>query len=153
METVKPVPDAGQALTPQLICRDAARAIEFYRQAFGAEELFRLTEPSGKVGHAEMRIADSRIMLADEYPDFGALSPASVGGTPVSLHLYVADVDRAIERATTAGATLVRRAKDEFYGDRAGMVADPFGHKWHLASKQEDVSAAEMQRRWDAMFE
>ena len=152
MDSVKPVPDEGQALTPQLICRDAARAIEFYRQAFGAEELFRLTEPSGKVGHAEMRLADSRIMLADEYPDYGALSPESVGGSPVTLHLYVADVDRAIERATAAGATLVRPAKDEFYGDRAGTIADPFGHKWHLASKQEDVSAAEMQRRWDAMI-
>ena len=153
METVKPVPEEEQALTPHLVCRDAAKAIEFYRRAFGAEELFRLTEPTGKVGHAELRIADSRIMLADEYPDFGALSPASVGGTPVSLHLYVADVDRAIERATAAGATVLRPAKDEFYGDRAGMVADPFGHKWHLASKKEEVSAAEMQRRWDAMFE
>jgi PhnB protein len=146
------VTNEGQALTPQLICRDAARAIDFYRQAFGAEELFRLTEPSGKVGHAELRIADSRLMLADEYPDFGALSPASVGGSPVTLHLYVADVDRAIERATAAGATVLRPAKDEFYGDRAGMIADPFGHKWHLASKQEDLSAAEMQRRWDAML-
>jgi PhnB protein len=125
----------------------------FYRQALGAEEVMRLTEPSGKVGHAELRIGESQFALADEYPDFGALSPATLGGSPVTLHLYVADVDRALERAVAAGGTLLRPAVDEFYGDRAGMIADPFGHKWHLASRREDVSVAEMQRRFDAMFQ
>jgi PhnB protein len=91
-------------------------------------------------------------MLADEYPDFGALSPASVGGTPVSIHLYVDDVDRTVERAATAGATVLRPVKDEFYGDRSGMIVDPFGHKWHVATHREDVSPAEMQKRWSAMF-
>ena len=141
-----------QALTPYLIVKDAAKAIEFYRTAFDAKELFRLTEPQGRIGHAELQIGDSPLMLADEYPDFGALSPPSIGGSPVSIHLYVDDVDRVVERATAAGATVLRPVKDEFYGDRAGMVADPFGHKWHLATRKEDVSPQEMQKRWSAMF-
>ena len=145
-------PDGRQALTPYLVVRDAARAIEFYKTAFGATELFRLTEPQGKIGHAELTIRDSLLMLADEYPDFGALSPASVGGSPVSIHLYVDDVDRVVAEATAAGATVLRAVKDEFYGDRSGMIADPFGHKWHLATRKEAVSPQEMQRRWSAMF-
>ena len=145
-------PNGRQALTPYLVVRDAARAIEFYKTAFGATELFRLTEPQGRIGHAELTVRDSLLMLADEYPDFGALSPASVGGSPVSIHLYVDDVDRVVAAATAAGATVLRAVKDEFYGDRSGMIADPFGHKWHLATRKEVVSPQEMQRRWSAMF-
>ena len=152
MTNVKPVPAGRPVLAPYLVVKGAAKAIEFYAKAFGARELFRLTEPQGKVGHAELAIGDALFMLADEYPDFGALSPASVGGTPVSIHLYVDDVDRTVERAAAAGATVLRAVKDEFYGDRTGMIADPFGHKWHVASHKEDVSPAEMQKRWSAMF-
>jgi PhnB protein len=152
MSAAKFTPDGRQVVTAYLIVRNAAKAIEFYRKAFGAEEMFRLTEPQGKIGHAELRIRDSLLMLADEYPDFGALSPASIGGTPVSLHLYVEDVDRVVESAAAAGATILRAVKDEFYGDRAGMILDPFGHKWHIATHKEDVSPQEMQRRWGSMF-
>jgi|SRR5438309_2163460 len=153
MQTVKPIPNERQALTPYVIVKDAAKAIDFYKKAFGATEVFRLTEPQGsKIGHAELRIGDSLLMLADEYPDFGALSPSSVGGSPVSLHLYVDDVDHLVERATSAGATVLRPVKDEFFGDRIGTIVDPFGHKWQLATRKEEVSPQEMQKRWGAMF-
>ena len=142
----------SQALTPYLVVKGAAEAIAFYAKAFGAKEVFRLSEPSGKVGHAELEIRGSRFMLADEYPDFGALAPSSIGGSPVSLHLYVDDVDRVVEGATAAGATVLRAVKDEFYGDRTGMIADPFGHKWHVSTRKEEVPPAEMQRRWNEMF-
>ncbi|MCW5724945.1 MAG: VOC family protein [Maricaulaceae bacterium] len=142
-----------QTLTAHLIVKNAARALDFYRDAFGAEELFRLVEPSGKVGHAEMRIGATGFMLADEYPDFGALGPASIGGTPVKFRLEVADAQAAMTRAVKAGAVEVRPLKDEFYGDRTGMVADPFGHHWFIAQKVEDVSPEEMQRRWTQMLE
>jgi PhnB protein len=147
----KPRSDAGKALSPYLVVKGAARAIEFYRVAFGARELYRLRDPgSDRLGHAELDVLGSRLMLADEYPDFGALSPISVGGSPVSLHLYVEDVDATFARAVAAGATVLRPLKDEFFGDRTGMVADPFGHRWHLATRKEAVSPEEMQRRWDA---
>jgi PhnB protein len=152
MRTTKPIPDGRQTLTPYLIVRNAAKAIEFYARAFGAKEVFRLTEPQGKVGHAELRFGDSLLMLADEYPDFGALGPTLTGGSPVTIHLYVEDVDRVVAGATAAGATVLRAVKDEFYGDRTGMLVDPFGHKWHVATHAEDVSPQEMQRRWDAML-
>lgn len=135
-------------LKPYLVVADAARAIRFYVQAFGATESFRLAEPSGKIGHAELRIGDSEFMLADEYPDFGALGPASVGGTPVAIHLYVADADATMARAEALGATTLRAAKDEFYGDRCGMLTDPFGHRWHIATRLQEVTPEEMQRRW-----
>jgi PhnB protein len=138
------------ALTPYIVVQGAARAIDFYRRVFGAHEDFRLVEPGGKVGHAELCFGDFRLMLADEYPDFGALAPASVGGTPVSLHLYVADVDATMTLAEEEGATVLRAAKDEFYGDRAGVLMDPFGHRWHLATRKSAVSAEEMQRLWTA---
>ena len=146
------VPDAGhrQALTPYLIVGAAARAIEFYRQAFGAEELLRLDTPDGRVAHAEIRIGDSRVMLADEHPDFGALSPISVGGSPVNLHLYVDDVDRVVEKAASAGAVILRPVRNEFYGDRTGMIVDPFGHRWQLATAVEVVSTEEMKARYEA---
>jgi len=139
-------------LTPHLVVRGAAQAMQFYARVFGAREDFSLLEPSGKVGHAEMLIGDSRLMLADEYPDFGALAPGSVGGTPVALHLYVPDVDATIALAEAHGATVLRAAKDEFYGDRSGTVLDPFGHRWNLATRKDSVSPAEMQRRWTAML-
>ena len=142
----------SQALTPYLVVKGANEAIAFYTKAFGAKEIFRLSEPSGKIGHAELEIRGSTFMLADEYPDFGALGPATIGGSPVSLHLYVDDVDRVIAGAKAAGATVLREVKDEFYGDRTGMVADPFGHKWHLSTRKEEVSPTEMQKRWNEMF-
>lgn len=123
-----------QALTPYLIVKDAPRAIEFYARAFEAEEVFRLDDPDGRVGHAEIRIGDSHLMLADEHPDFGALSPISIGGSPVNLHLYVDNVDGVVDRAAAAGAVVLRSVKNEFYGDRTGMIVDPFGHRWHLAT-------------------
>lgn len=146
-----PSPSIGP-LTPHLVVRGAAQAMQFYAKVFGAREDFSLLEPGGKVGHAEMLIGDSRLMLADEYPDFGALAPGSVGGTPVALHLYVPDVDATIALAEAHGATVLRAAKDEFYGDRSGTVLDPFGHRWNLATRKDPVSPAEMQRRWTEML-
>ena len=139
-------------LTPHVVVRGAAQAIRFYAKVFGAREDFSLLEPGGKVGHAELLIGESRLMLADEYPDFGALAPASVGGTPVALHLYVPDVDASMALAEKHGATVLRGAKDEFYGDRSGTLLDPFGHRWNLATRKEVVSPEEMQRRWTAML-
>ena len=144
---VKPIPDGYTALTPYLIVNGAASAIEFYQTIFGAIELFRLADPGGKVGHAELMINDSRIMLADEFPERGARGPVSVGGSPVRMLLYVADVDDTVNRAVAAGAKLVRPVEDQFYGDRAGGLEDPFGHYWHVATHIEDVSAEEMERR------
>ena len=148
MSTSHAVPTA--CLKPYLVVADAARAIRFYEQAFGARELFRLSEPDGKVGHAEMSIGDSQFMLADEYPDFGALGPLSFGGSPVAIHLYVADVDATMAQAEAMGATILRVAKDEFFGDRCGMLTDPFGHRWQLATRLQEVSPEEMQRLWSA---
>jgi PhnB protein len=134
------------------VVRGAEEALRFYTQAFGAKEAFRLNMPGGKVGHAELDIAGANLMLAEEFPDFGALSPPTIGGTPVSIHLYVADVDAFVARATAAGALLLRPIKDEFYGDRVALLTDPFGHKWHIASRREEVSPAVMQARLDASF-
>lgn len=147
----KSVESTAGALSPYLIVKGAARAIDFYVRCFGARELYRLCDPgSDRIGHAELELGTGRMMLADEYPDFGALSPPTVGGTPVSLHLYVADVDRTLEQATAAGATVLRPAKDEFFGDRTSLVLDPFGHRWHLSTRREEVSPEEMQKRWNA---
>ncbi len=144
---------ASQTLRAHATVHDAKAAIAFYVKAFGAVELFRLAEPSGRVGHAEIQIGDSVLMLNDEYPDFGAKSPASVGGSPVAFHIQVPDADAAVDRAVKAGATVVRPAQDEFYGDRMGMVACPFGYRWSLAMSKEQVSPAEMQKRWTKMLE
>jgi PhnB protein len=149
MTIMQPTP----ALAPYLCVGNASAALDFYCRAFGAIEAFRLTDPSGKIGHAEVHLAGMTFMLADEYPDFGARSPASIGGSPVSLLLYVADVDAVVTQAVSAGATLLRPIVDEFYGDRVGMVMDPFGHKWHIATRIEQVAPAEMQRRMDKMYE
>ncbi len=142
------------ALSAYLCVRGAERAIAFYKAAFGAEEIFRLVDPGdGRIGHAELSLGGARLMLADEYPDFGALSPESIGGTPVKLHLYVDDVDAVFARAMAEGATALRPPKDEFYGDRSGLLSDPFGHAWFLATAGEPVAPEEMQARWNAAME
>ncbi len=146
-KTVKPIPDGYAALTPYLIVDGAAAAIDYYQKIFGAIELFRLADPAGKIGHAELMINDSRIMLADEFPTMGARGPGSFGGSPVRMLLYVDDVDATVQRAIAAGAKLVRPVEDQFYGDRAGGLEDPFGHHWHIATHIEDVSPEEMARR------
>jgi PhnB protein len=142
----------ASGVTPYLMVKDAGAAIAFYVEILGAKEKYRLTDPSGKVGHAELVLGDGKIFLADEFPSFGALAPPTVGGTPVGLHLYVADVDAVMERAREAGALVLRPAADQFYGDRAGMIADPFGHHWYLATRQKTVSPREMQKIYSAMF-
>ena len=144
---VKPIPEGYHSATPYLIVKDAARAIEFYKRAFGATELLRMPAPGGKIGHAEIKIGDSPIMLADEAPDMGALSPETLGGTPVSILLYVEDVDAVFNQAIAAGAKVQRPVKDQFYGDRTGGVTDPFGHVWYVATHKEDVSPEEMRKR------
>ncbi|HEX3863838.1 MAG TPA: VOC family protein [Stellaceae bacterium] len=147
MPAVKPIPDGYRTLTPYLIVADGAGAIRFYQTAFGASERMRLTAPTGRIGHAELQIGDCVVMLADEYPDHGARSPASYGGSPVTLHLYVEDVDAVVATAIAAGATLTRPVQDMFYGDRSGTVTDPFGHVWHVATHIEDVPPDEIDRR------
>ena len=144
---VKPIPEGYHSITPYLIVRGAADAIEFYTKAFGAVELFRFPAPDGKIGHAEIKVGDSPIMLADEYPDMGYNGPQSLGGSPVSLMIYVADVDAVFKQAVAMGATVKEDLQDKFYGDRMGTVIDPFGHRWHLATHKEDVSVEEMERR------
>jgi PhnB protein len=139
-------------VVPYLIVNGAARAFEFYAQAFGAVEVLRLTEPGGRVGHGEIRIGESRVMLADEYPEHGILGPQARGGTTVSLNLSVADADAVTERAVAAGAKLLKAVADQFYGERSGQVEDPFGHVWHVSARTEDVSPEEMQRRFAALF-
>jgi PhnB protein len=148
---VKYIPQGYHTATPYLIVKGAARAIDFYKQAFGATELMRFPGPGGSIGHAEIRIGDSPIMLADEAPQMGYRSPTSIGGTPVSLMLYVEDVDKVADRAVKAGAKLERAVADQFYGDRNGTIHDPFGHVWTIATHKEDVSPEEMQRRAAAM--
>lgn len=144
---VKPIPDGYHAVTPYLIVKGAERAIAFYEQVFGAVELMRMMEPDGRVAHAELRIGDSTVMLADEHPEIDARSPQSIGGTPVTMHLYVEDVDATVARAVKAGATLTRPVADQFYGDRNGGLRDPFGHVWFVATHTEDVPPDELERR------
>jgi len=144
---VKAIPEGYHSVTPYLIIGGAADAIEFYKNAFGATELFRFPSPDGKVGHAEIKIGDSHVMLADEYPDMGYKGPKSIGGSSVSLMIYVDDVDTVFDRAVAAGGTAKEAVTDKFYGDRMGTVVDPFGHVWHVATHREDVSVEEMQRR------
>jgi PhnB protein len=149
----KPIPDAYRAATPYCIVSNAARAIEFYKLAFGATEIVRLADPSGKVMHAELRIGSAPIMLADEFPDMGYRSPETLGGSPVSLLLYVVDVDAFFVRALAAGAKETMAIADQFDGDRRGTLTDPFGHVWLLATKKEEVSIAEMQSRFEKMMQ
>lgn len=152
-EKVKSVPDGYHSLTPYLIVNDAARAIEFYKEVFGAAEIMRLDAPGGKVGHAELKIGDSIMMLSDECEETGQRNPQTLGGTPVGLMLYVEDVDTVVGRAISAGAKLVRPVADQFYGDRTGGVEDPFGHSWYVATHVEDVTPEELQRRVEAMHQ
>jgi PhnB protein len=143
----KAIPDGYHNVTPYLIVNDAAAAIEFYKKAFGATELMRMPKPNGKIGHAEIRIGDSPIMLADEAPEMGARSPRTFGGSPVSIFLYVDNVDTTFARAVDGGAKVQRPLADQFYGDRTGGVEDPFGHVWYIATHVEDVSPEEMKKR------
>jgi len=144
---VNPIPEAYSRITPYLIIRGAAQAIEFYKKVFGAVEIMRISQPDGRVGHAELKIRDSKLMLADEFPEKKILGPASIGDTPVSFNLYVEDVDAAAKQALAAGAKELRPIQDQFYGDRSGSYQDPFGHVWHLSTHIEDVSPEEMKKR------
>jgi uncharacterized glyoxalase superfamily protein PhnB len=137
---------------PYLRVHHSAQAIAFYQQAFGATELFRLTEPNGRIGHAEIKIGPVTLMLSDEYPDSGILGPLALGGTTFTMHLHVDDADEAFERAVQAGATVVRPLQNEFYGERGGRLRDPFGHEWLIGSQIEAVTPEEMQRRYDALM-
>jgi PhnB protein len=149
---VKAIPDGYRAATPYLCARDAASAIEFYKKAFGATELMRMADPSGKIGHAEIKIGDAPIMLADEFPEMGFLSPQTLDGSPVTLYLYVEDVDAIVNQAVAAGATLSKPVEDQFYGDRSGKLTDPFGHVWYIATHKEDLSVEEVKNRAAALF-
>ena len=143
----KAIPDGYRTATPYLIVKGAAEAIEFYKRAFGATEMLRMADPQGKIHHAEIRIGDSMIMLADEQPAMGYRSPRSIGGSSVSFLLYLEDVDAVFERAVKAGAKAQQPVKNQFYGDRSGTLEDPFGHVWTVATHVEDVPPEEMQRR------
>lgn len=144
---VKPIPEGYHTATPYLIVRGAASAIDFYKKAFGATELMRLSDSSGRVGHAEIKIGDSPIMLADEHPEIGARSPRSFGGSPVGILLYVEDVDALASRAVAAGAKVLKPVADQFYGHRAGSLEDPFGHTWHIHTRKEELTSEELNRR------
>ncbi|HTC95047.1 MAG TPA: VOC family protein [Terriglobales bacterium] len=149
MSKVSPIPKGYNSITPYLIIKGAAQAIDYYKKIFGATEVFRMDTPDGKVGHAELQIGDSRIMLAEEQPNMGAghASAASIGASPVSLYLYLPDVDRVVERAVSAGAKTLKPVQDQFYGDRSGFIQDPFGHLWGIATHIEDVAPQEMAER------
>jgi PhnB protein len=152
MSTVKAIPDGYPIVIPYLYVKGAAKAIEFYKNVFGAVEKVRMPGPNESVGHAELTFGDSMVMLSDEHPQMGALGPQSVGGSPVTLHVYAADVDAVVQKAVAAGATLDRPVKNQFYGDRTGLIIDPFGHKWYVATHVEDVSPEEMKKRMAAVM-
>lgn len=147
MAEVKPIPDGYPRVIPSLTIDGAADAIEFYRSVLGAEVRMRMDGPDGKVGHAELTIGDSMLMLSDEFPDMGFLAPGAVGGSPVMVNVYLPDVDAAFARALAAGAKELRPVADQFYGDRSGQFEDPWGHRWNVATHVEDVSEEEMARR------
>lgn len=145
------IPDGMNTLTPHIVCEGASDAIAFYRKAFDAQELARLPGPGGKVMHAAIRIGDSVVMLMDDFPEWGSLGPKALKGTPVTLHLYVEDVDAAIKQAVAAGAQVTMPAADMFWGDRYGQLKDPFGHSWSLATHKRDLSVEEIQQAMAAM--
>ena len=147
MSPVQPIPEGYPRVSPYLCVDNAARAIDFYCEVLGASERMRMAGPDGKVGHAELMLGESVIMLADEYPDIGFLSPLRIGGTAVTLHTYVEDVDAVFERALVAGAKSLQPVEDQFYGDRSAQFEDPFGHRWSIATRVEDVDPDEMARR------
>jgi PhnB protein len=150
--TIKPIPDGYHSVTPYLSIKGAAEAIEFYKRAFSATELFRLVTPSGEIGHAEIKIGDSPIMLADACEEGPFRNPQSLGGSSVGLHVYVEDVDALFDRAVDAGAKAVRPVQDQFYGDRTGTLEDPFGHIWFLATHKEELTPEEINRRAEVLF-
>jgi uncharacterized glyoxalase superfamily protein PhnB len=154
MPRVNPIPEGFRTLTPHLIIQNAGAAIEFYKRAFGAEELLRMNGPDGKsVMHAEIRIGDSAVMIAEEYPQMGCRGPKAIGGSPVTLHLYVPDVDAAMKRAAGAGAEITMPVADMFWGDRYGKLKDPFGHEWSIATHKEDLTPEQCAERANKFFE
>ena len=150
--SVKPIPDGYHTATPYLIVKGAAKALDFYKRAFGAEEMVKLETPDGSIAHAEFRVGDSPIMLGEEMAEMGFLAPQGPGASPVSIMLYVADADVMFAQAITAGATEASPVADQFYGDRSGILLDPFGHRWTIATHIEDVSAEEIHRRFAEML-
>lgn len=148
---VKPIPDGHEGAIPYLSIRNAGEAIAFYKRAFGAVEKLCIGH-DGRIGHAELEIGEARIMLSDEFPDHDALSPKTIGGTPIMIHLYVEDVDIFTRRAVAEGLAVLRPVEDQFYGDRGGKFEDPFGHRWWIASRKENISLDEMRRRAEALF-
>lgn len=151
MSKVSYIPKDYNSVTPYLIVKDGAKAIEYYKKVFGATETVRMNGPDGKVGHAELKIGNSHIMLADEFPEMDHKSPLSLGSSPVSLLVYVEDVDGIVNRAVAAGAKILKPVQDQFYGDRSGFIQDPFGHLWGVATHKEDVSPQEMKERMKKM--
>jgi PhnB protein len=149
-KVVKPIPEGYHAITPYLSIRDATSALAFYAKAFGAKVVVRMDAPGGKIGHAEIKIGDSMVMLADESAEMEFTSPQTRGGTSVLLHLYVKDVDATFAQALKAGARVVRPVKDQFYGDRAGGIEDPFGHRWYIATHKEELTPAQIKKRMAA---
>ena len=147
MPDVKPIPEGYPRVTPYLHVSGAEAAIEFYRSVLGAQERMRMPAPEGKIGHAELQIGESIVMLADEFPDMDVYGPKAIGGTPVTLHVYVDDVDAVFDAALAAGATSLRPVENQFYGDRTGQFEDPFGHRWSVATHVEDVPSEEMEKR------
>jgi PhnB protein len=153
MSKVHYIAEGFTAVTPYLVIRDAAKAIDFYKNVFGAKELVRMPGPDGKIGHAELEIGNARIMLADENPSMGQghSSASTIGASPISLYLYMPDVDKVVDRAIASGAKLLKPVQDQFYGDRSGFIQDPFGHLWGVATHVEDVSPQEMKERMKKM--
>jgi PhnB protein len=149
MSKVPHIPEGYNSITPYLIIKGAAQAIDYYKKVFGATEIMRMNGPDGRVGHAELKIGDSHIMLADENPSMGQghTSATTIGGSPVSLYLYLPDVDKVVQHAAAEGAKILKPVQDQFYGDRSGFIQDPFGHLWGVATHVEDVSPQEMEQR------
>jgi len=147
-----PVPADRPRLAPYITVADCPAALDFYRAAFGSEEVVRMTDPDGRIAHAELRIGGASLMVSDEFPDFGALGPGTIGGSPVMLHLYVEDADAVVARAVSLGAKLDRAVEDHFYGDRGGKIVDPSGHRWWIASRIEEVSPEEQKRRASELY-
>jgi len=150
--SIKAIPPGHHTVTPYLAIKNAASALEFYKNAFGATESYKLMLPDGRLGHAEIRLGDSVIMLADEFLEYGGKAPQALGGSPVSIHLYVEDVDAFFKKALAAGAKERKPVMDQFYGDRSGELENPFGHLWWVATHKEDIAPEEMQKRVQAMF-
>jgi PhnB protein len=149
---VDPIPADRQGVIPYIAVAGGVTAIEFYTKVFGATEIYRLEQPGGRIGHAELSIGGKVVYLCDEFPEMDVKGPLSIGGSPVMLHLYVDDVDAVAQRAVDQGATILRAVEDQFYGDRGGKIRDPYGHVWWIATHREDVSPEEMQRRAEALF-